>query len=146
MRVPGDWGVVLREGEFEPPGESESIVPFPTALLSELDAVFGLGISPRISEIDLCLIAPDETLVVIRSGAGAVAAEAEGVRRGVDTGGVTEDVSSESLGGLVGESAAPGTIGHVSAALSGAAFVSKESCTVIVSTSLELTTVWSSED
>lgn len=73
--------MALREGECEFPVESESEALWP---FRSVVAVLGRGISPRISETDLCLMAPDDTLVVIRSKVGAVATGVEGVFFGGD--------------------------------------------------------------
>src|SRR5208282_251728 len=116
IRVPGDCGVVLLEGECELAAESDSVAPF-GPLRSELGVVFGLSISERISVTDLCLIAPDCTRVVIRSSVAGAAAGVEGVLRGVDAAGVTEDFFESDPDAATG-SLASGTTEEVAAPVS----------------------------
>jgi hypothetical protein len=134
-RVDGDWGVVLREGLLEFTAEPVSTAPF-AGLRSEFEVVFGRGISPRISETDLCLIAPEATRVVIRSGTTmGVAAGVEGVRRGVDEG-VTEGFF-EVLVDFSGDSAVAST-GEVPALLSSVVLLLSKESLIVLSTSIFL--------
>tara|TARA_R110002060_G_scaffold13426_2_gene19012 strand:+ start:123 stop:563 length:441 start_codon:yes stop_codon:yes gene_type:complete len=109
---------VLLEGEWEFPAESEDVL--------------GFGVSPRISDTDLWRMAPEATLVVMRSRTGG-GAGVDGVLRGVAEG-VTDD-AFDSFAGFGADSNGFATTGEATG-VSVAGALSNESLTVVLSISM----------